>query len=337
MNIDRKISASQRDFLALIERSTLPLMAAPMFLVSGPDLVIACAKAGVIGSYPAANARNVEILEEWMARTRDGVQAGDQSAPWALNMIVHKSYDRFDLELALVVKYQPKIVSTALGSPRRVLDAVHGYGGIVMADVVTPTMARKAADAGADVLVLVTNGAGGHTGHYHPFAILAEVRKFWSGPLGLAGAITHGADIRAAQMLGADFVLAGTRFIATTESQATPEYRAMVVSSQLEDVVQTKAVSGVLANWLRPTLDAAGFTEQQLAEEKKIDFSGDIVDAPKAWKTVWSVGHGVGGIDRVVSAVDVIGELREDYEATLRQEQIDLERLSQRYLSSAQH
>ncbi|WP_280192066.1 NAD(P)H-dependent flavin oxidoreductase [Delftia sp. PS-11] len=332
---DRDLDTPQRDFLALMEAGTLPLMAAPMFLVSGPELVVACAKAGITGSFPAANARNLDILDAWMAHTRDAVQAGNAATPWALNMIVHKSYDRFDRELELVRKYQPRIVSTALGSPRRVLDTVHGYGGIVMADVASPTMARKAADAGADVLVLVSSGAGGHTGHYHPFAFVAEVRKFWSGPLGLAGAVTRGTDIRAAQLLGADFVLAGTRFIATAESQAMPAYRDMVVSSHLEDLVQTKAVSGVLANWLKPSLEAAGFTEEQLREEKKIDFSGDIVDAPKAWKTVWSAGHGVGGIHRVAPVGDVVRELRADYDNALRMEQIQLQALCRRYLAAA--
>lgn len=334
MSNNRKLTEPQRDFIALMDRCSLPLMAAPMFLVSGPELVIACAKAGVIGSYPAANARNVEILDQWMAQTREGVQAGDAAAPWALNMIVHKSYDRFDRELELVLKYQPKIVSTALGSPKRVLDAVHGYGGIVMADVVTPSMARKAADAGVDVLVLVTNGAGGHTGHYHPFSFISEVRKFWSGPLGLAGAVTRGVDIRAAQILGADFVLAGTRFIATTESLASTEYKDMVVGSHIEDLVQTKAVSGVLANWLKPTLEAAGFSEDQLREEKKIDFSGDIVAAPKAWKTVWSAGHGLGGVDKVCSAVDVVDELRKDYEYAMRAELDNFARNYRLYVSS---
>jgi nitronate monooxygenase len=335
MSTPRNLNAPQQDFLALMDASTLPLMAAPMFLVSGPELVIACAQAGIIGSYPAANARNVDILDEWMARTRDGVQAGNARAPWAMNMIVHKSYDRFDRELELVQKYQPKIVSTALGSPKRVLDAVHAYGGIVMADVVNPTMARKAAEAGADVLVLVTNGAGGHTGHYHPFSLVAEVRKFWSGPLGLAGAVTHGIDIRAAQLLGADFVLAGTRFIATPESLAVPAYRDMVVSSHLEDLVQTKAVSGVLANWLKPTLDAAGLSEADVREEKKIDFSGDIVDAPKAWKSVWSAGHGVGGIERVAHVAEVVQALRTSYEEALLHERQQLEKLSRRYLATA--
>lgn len=331
MNTSRTLTADQQRFMGWIQTSALPLMAAPMFLVSGPELVIACARAGIIGSYPAANARNIETLDGWMAQTREGVLAGNPEAIWSMNMIVHSSYDRFGAELELVQKYQPNIVSTALGSPKRVLEAVHGYGGIVMADVISPTLARKAADAGADVLVLVTSGAGGHTGHYHPFALIAEVRKFWQGPLGLAGAITQGVDIRAAQLLGADFVLAGTRFIATTESLAEPDYRDLLVQSHLEDLVQTKAVSGVLANWLRPTLEKAGFTEDQLREEKKIDFSGDIVAAPKAWKTVWSAGHGVGGIDRVATTAEVVAELRQDYIAALQREQQELAALLPRY------
>lgn len=319
--------------MQLMQSSTLPLMAAPMFLVSGPELVIACAQAGIIGSYPAANARNIAMLEEWMVRTRDAVVSSNAQSAWALNMIVHSSYDRFDQELALVEQYQPKIVSTALGSPRRVLDVVHGYGGIVMADVVNMTLAKKAADAGADVLVLVTNGAGGHTGQYHPFAFMAEVRRFWKGPIGLAGGVTTGTDIRAAQMLGADFVLAGTRFIAVAESLAEQAYRELIVQSTIEDLVQTKAVSGVMANWLKPTLEKAGITSDMLREEKKIDFSGDIATAPKAWKTVWSAGHGVGGIDRVATTAEVIAELHADYVAALHREQQELTSLMQHYTS----
>lgn len=297
-------------------------MAAPMFLVSSPELVIACAQAGILGSFPAANGRDIPALRDWMARTSVGVAQARADAAWVLNMIVHSSYDRFDAELDLVREFQPKLVSTALGSPRRVLDAVHGYGGVVMADVINPTFARKAADAGADVLIVVSHGAGGHTGHYHPFALLAEIRQFWQGPLGLAGAISCGTDIRAAQLLGADFVLAGTRFIATTESLAAPDYRDMVVNSGLEDLVASKAVSGVLANWLKPSLEAAGIAGQasSLQSEHKVDFSGHIAVAPKAWKNVWSAGHGVGGIKAVADVQAVVAALRAEYRACLAQE-----------------
>lgn len=317
----RDLTGAQQRFLDIIGQCTLPLMAAPMFLVSGPELVVACAKAGIIGSFPAPNARNVDMLDAWLTQVSEGLAGHPQAAPWALNMVVHSTYDRFDAEMALVLKHQPKIVSTALGSPKRVLEHVHGYGGIVVADVVTPKLARKAAEAGADVLILVTSGAGGHTGYYHPFAFLSEVRKFWNGPIGLAGAITTGAEIRAAQMLGADFVVAGTRFIPVQESRAQDEYRELVVQSGLDDLVLTKAVSGVLANWLKPTLEAAGYSDAHLKEEKKIDFSGDISAGKKAWKDVWSAGHGLGAIGRVATVPEVVGELCDAYHACVLDEQ----------------
>ncbi len=316
----RRLTAPQREFMALIEASALPLMVAPMFLVSGPELVTASAAAGVIGSYPAANARSIEQLDAWLAQTVEGIAHGSPGMPFALNLIVHSSYDRFDREMELVRRVRPKIVSTALGSPRRVLDDVHGYGGVVVADVVNPTLARKAADAGADVLILVVQGAGGHTGAYNPFAFIAEVRRFWDGPLGLAGAITTGRDIRAAQLLGADFAVAGTRFIAARESLAAPAYRELLVNSGLEDLVLTKSVSGVEANWLRQTLEAAGYTPEMLKAEKRIDFSGDIAAGKKAWKDVWSAGHGVGGITRVASAAEIVAELHAELLAVLDEE-----------------
>ncbi len=330
LSTPRQLSAPQSEFLRLLDQCRLPLMAAPMFLVSGPELVVACARAGIIGSYPAANARSIEQLDDWLQRTVDGIAASGQDLPFALNLIVHSSYDRFEREMELVRKYRPRIVSTALGSPRRVLADVHAYGGIVMADVVNPTLARKAAAAGADVLILVAQGAGGHTGQYNPFAFMAEVRQFWSGPLGLAGAITTGRDIRAAQLLGADFVVAGTRFIAATESLADPAYREMLVASHLEDLVLTKAVSGVEANWLKPTLEAAGYTGDALKQEKRIDFSGDISAGKKAWKDVWSAGHGVGGIERIHSTAAIVDDLQLSLREALQDELLSTQALLQR-------
>lgn len=239
------------------------------------------------------------------------------AAPWALNMIVHSTYDRFPRELELIMKYRPKIVSTALGSPKRVLEHVHSYGGVVMADVVTPALAKKAIDAGVDALILVTNGAGGHTGFYNPFAFVAEVRKFWNGPLGLAGCITTGRDIRAAQLMGADFVVTGTRFIAAKESMASQEYRELVVDSNIEDLVETKAVSGVLANWLKPTLEAAGIDPSGDGKGKQIDFSGDISAGKKAWKDVWSAGQGLGSIDRIATVQEIVKRLEDEYTEAL--------------------
>lgn len=331
---------SQARLREIFHQARLPVMAAPMFLVSSPDLVTASMRAGIVGTYAAPNARNIEALDVALGSIAEQAQAFTRThdssypvVPWALNMIVHSSYDRFDAEMALVERYQPGVVTTALGSPRRVLDRVHGYGGLVMADVISPKLARKAIEAGVDGLVLVTSGAGGHTGQYHPFSFLAEVRRFWDGPIGLAGAISSGEHIRAAQLLGADFVVVGTRLIATSESMAVPAYRDLVVSSRMEDLVLTSAVSGVPANWLKPTLDAAGFSADQLKAEQKIDFSGDIVAAPKAWKDVWSAGHGVGAVHAVTSVADVVAELEAGYTECLRTESQMLADLQRRYVA----
>ena len=253
---------SQHKVLELFASLPVPVLAAPMFLVSGPQLLTACCRAGIIGSMPAPNARTVEILEQWLeqitAEREQAQAAGETLAPWMLNMIVHSTYDRFAAELDLVKRFQPPVVSTALGSPKRVLEDVHAYGGVVMADVITPAMARKAADAGVDALILVCNGAGGHTGTNNPFAFVDEVRRFWDGQLGVARAISNGRDIHAAQVLGYDFAVVGTRLVATRESLVEDDYRQMLVDCSMDDVVVTKAVSGVLANWMRPSLEKAG-------------------------------------------------------------------------------
>lgn len=330
MHAKRNLTPSQAQYLQVMQSCRLPVMAAPMFLVSGPDLLVACAKAGIVGTLPTPNARSTEILDDWLGTVTQALADEPNAAPWALNMLVHSSYDRFDRELEILQKYQPKIVSTALGSPKRVIPHVHAYGGMVVADVISPAMARKAIEAGVDALILVTSGAGGHTGYYHPFAFLAEVRKFWSGPVGLAGAITSGRDIRAAQVLGADFVVAGTRFIAVPESLVNDEYRQLVVESGMEDLVLTKAVSGVLANWFKATLDKVGFTDEQLKAEKKIDFSGDIIAAPKAWKEVWSAGQGVGGISAVQTVAEVVQELAVEYRGCLESEALEVAALLER-------
>ncbi|MDF3837331.1 nitronate monooxygenase [Cupriavidus basilensis] len=325
-------SASHAAVRNVFAKARLPVMAAPMFLVSGPELVTASLKAGIVGTYAAPNARNLATLDAALSHiAAEAARCPD--VPWALNMIVHSSYDRFEAEMELVERYRPGIVTTALGSPRRVLERVHGYGGLVMADVVSPALARKSIEAGVDGLVLVTSGAGGHTGTYHPFAFLAEVRRFWDGPIGLAGAISSGAEIRAAQLLGADFVVVGTRLIATRESMAAPAYRDMLVASSMEDLVQSSAVSGVLANWLRPTVAAAGFTPDKLKEETKIDFSGDIASAPKAWRDVWSAGHGVGAIGAVRTVEDVVAELAEGFAQCLSRETEQVAQLLPRYRS----
>lgn len=291
----------------------IPVLAAPMFLISGPDLVIAAAKAGILGLFPAPNARTIADFETWLNQIHRELAVADKTGMWAINMIVHKSYARFDEELELVCRFKPSIVVTALGSPARPLEAVHGYGGQVFADVITPDQARKAADAGADGLILVCNGAGGHTGLYSPFAFVEEVRRFWDGPLVVGGAIGSGRAVLAVEALGADLAYVGTRFIASRESLVTQANRDMLVRSQMHDIVSTKAVTGVLSNWMRESLDAAGFDEEGLKQEKKLDFSN--LQDTKAWKNIWGAGHSVGQTRRVQSVKEIVDELADEYAA----------------------
>lgn len=296
----------------------LPVIVAPMFLVSGPDLVIAATRAGVIGSFPTQNARTGEQLRQWFERIRDELaqtrcDSGKRGA-WAVSLIVHRSYDRFAEELELLAEYRPDLVVTALGSPKRVLDVVHGYGGMVFADVMSLEHARKAADAGADGLVLVCHGAGGHTGSYSPFAFVPEVRRFFDGPIVVGGAIGDGCGIRAAEVLGADLAYMGTRFIACPESLVNADYRAMMLRAGMDGVVTTKAITGVLCNWLKESVAAAGLDDARLAAQGKIDFS-DVYGEHKPWKNIYGAGQGVGSVDRVASVAEIVEQLVAEYRA----------------------
>lgn len=286
-----------------------------MFLVTSPELVIESSKAGVIGALPAANARSIDILDVWMNQIYTSLK--EDKRPWMLNMIVHSSYDRFESELEIVKRYQPPIVSTALGSPARVTESVKSYGGKVFADVITPTMAKKSIAAGVDGLILVCKGAGGHTGQYNPLAFISEVRKFWTGYLGVAGCISYGSDILAMLCAGSDFVVAGTRFITAKESLANSEYKNMVINSSLEDILESKLVSGVQANWLKASLEKANFITDASTNNKTIkpdiNFSGDIASATKAWKDVWSAGQGVGAINHEATAKSIINNLYQEF------------------------
>ena len=310
----------QAQLVELLQSRRVPVVAAPMFLVSSPELTIACSKAGIVGSIPAPNARTVEQLDQWLSHisTELGPEKNNgKSYPWLLNMIVHSTYNRFEQEVELVKRYKPAIVTTALGSPKRVLSTVHEYGGLVMADVITPAMARKCVEAGVDAVILVCNGAGGHTGTYNPFSFISEVREFWDGPIGLAGGISNGADIHAARVLGYDFVLVGTRLIPAAESMVSDEYRQMLLEVNMEDVIPTKSVSGVLANWLKPSLSRAGF-DLEADAVKKIDFSGNMAAETKAWKHIWSAGQGVGQIKSLYTAAELVDELEAGYKKSLQ-------------------
>lgn len=310
----------REQLLQLLKSQRVPVVAAPMFLVSSPELTIACSKAGIVGSIPAPNARTIEQLDEWLHQisTELGSEKNNgKSYPWLLNMIVHSTYNRFDDEVELVKRYKPALVTTALGTPKRVLSTVHAYGGLVMADVITPAMARKSVEAGVDGVILVCNGAGGHTGTYNPFSFINEVREFWDGPIGLAGGISNGADIHAARVLGYDFVLVGTRLIPATESMVSDEYRQMLLEVTMEDVIPSNKVSGVLANWLKPSLARAGF-DVKTADKAEIDFSGNMAAETKAWKHIWSAGQGVGQIKSLYTAAELVDELEAGYVESLQ-------------------
>jgi nitronate monooxygenase len=294
-----------------MSRLRLPAIAAPMFLISGPELVLAACRAGIIGAFPTPNARTAEILDQWLARIHRGVRSGD--APWAANLIMHSSYARRDQDLALIVKHRAPIVITALGSPRDAVEAVHDYGGLVFADVNDLEFAAKAAATGVDGLVLVSAGAGGHTGQLSGFAFVDTVRTFWDGIVVLAGAISTGRGIRAAEVLGADLAYLGTRFIAAEESLASAEYRQMVVDCDARDIVRSAAITGVPANWLRPSLLQAGYDPASLVDRDKVDFK-DPQAGVKPWKNVWSAGQGVGAVREVLPTAQLVEKLAQEYE-----------------------
>ncbi|MEQ5843736.1 nitronate monooxygenase [Paraburkholderia acidicola] len=287
----------------------LPLITAPMFLVSSVELVVAACRHGALGSFPTGNARTLEMLEQWL---RDiSAALTPQDAPWAVNLVVHRSYERLEQDLALVERYRPPLVITALGSPRHVIDRVHGYGGLVFADVNTLKHARQATALGVDGLVLVAAGAGGHTGQMGAFAMVPGVREFFEGTLVLGGGLTDGAGIRAAEVLGADLASMGTRFIACEETLASEGYRQMLVDSSIEDLILTAAVSGVPAYWLRKSLTAAGFDIDAI--ERGVRMESMSPSNYGRWTKIWSAGHGVGSIKAIESAATVLQRLATEY------------------------
>ena len=306
---------------AIKRRLAIPAFAAPMFLVSGPDLGIAACKAGVIGSFPTMNARPISALEEWFERITKELAEAEQAnpgttAPWAANIICHSTSKRFNEDFALLQQYKPEIVITALGSPKRVVEKVHGYGGLVFADVNSVAYAKKAVDAGADGLVLVSAGAGGHTGFVTGFAFVPAIRSFFDGPIILGGGIVDGAGIRAAEVLGADFGYLGTRFIATEESLAPESYRDMLVAATEEDVMLTAHFTGVPANYLKTSIIAAGLDPDTLKARKDKSFEGrhDGPENNKAWRDIWSAGQGVRAVDKIQPAATLIAQLKAEYE-----------------------
>lgn len=305
----------------------LPVMAAPMFLVSSPELVVACCQAGIVGSFPAPNLRTSAELGDWMRRIRDTLAPGTQPAsalpwpvaPWALNLVTHSTSPRLAGDLEQVAEYQPPIVITALGSPKPVLPTVHGYGGLVFADVISEEYARKAADAGVDGLVLVCSGAGGHTGELSPLVFVERVRRFFDGYIALAGAINTGEAVLAAQVLGADFGYVGTAFIPAQESHAAPEYRQMLVDSTARDLMVTRAFTGARASMLKPSMVRQGLDPAELEfKVAKMNFTGRQNEAVKPWTGIWGAGQGLGRIERVEPAAAIIDRLASEYDAARR-------------------
>ncbi|MFJ5716820.1 NAD(P)H-dependent flavin oxidoreductase [Neobacillus sp. NPDC093127] len=313
----------------------LPVIAAPMFLVSGTELVKNCCLNGVIGSFPAPNARPIEVLDQWMGKLNEELEEervkepNRKIAPWAMNMVVHSSYSRLQEELALLKKHKPQLVITSLGSPKQVVEIVHEYGGLVFSDVSDLKFAKKAAEAGVDGLILVANGAGGHAGQINSFAFVDMVRTFWEGIIILAGSISTGKGVLAAQAAGADFAYMGTRFIVATESMAIDDYREMLVAATQEDIILTDAFSGIMCNMLKPSIVKAGLDPNQLEKKDKVDFDTMQKETnAKAWRDIWSAGHGVGAIDRIESAAAIVNRLEAEYHDALEKVNINAAKFS---------
>ncbi|KUF42390.1 nitronate monooxygenase [Myroides marinus] len=300
-------------------RMTLPIVVSPMFIVSGTKLVIECCKNGIVGTFPALNGRSSEDFEKMLIEVTTELDAfeketGIKPAPFGVNLIVNKTNPRLMPDLQLCVKYKVPLIITSLGAVKDLVDAVHSYGGLVFHDIVKKRHAEKAAEAGVDGLICVAAGAGGHAGTASPFALLSEIKSFFKGAVLLAGSIDTGNDVLAAQTMGADFAYMGTRFIATDECVASKDYKQMLVDSGIDDIIYTDGVSGVNANFLKPSIEKAGV---DLSHKKEEDFSQLSGDNAKAWKDIWSAGHGTAGIDKVVSVKDLVSQLKQEYKAAL--------------------
>ncbi|MFT5573381.1 MAG: nitronate monooxygenase [Cryomorphaceae bacterium] len=294
----------------------LPIFQAPMFLISGPEMVIAACKAGIVGSFPTPNARSLEQLEGWLIEITSALANAPGAGPWAVNLIMHRSNPRWQEDLDLAIKYRAPIVISALGSPKQAVSQVHDYGGKIYADVNSISFARKAAGTGVDGLALVCAGAGGHTGQLSPFAFIEEVRAFWDGEIILSGSISSGRAVAAAQTLGADYVYMGTRFIATSESLASNEYQDMVLASGAEDIICSDSITGVKANWMRDSLIAAGYDPGNMPAAAEIDFAKAAGDR-KRWRDIWAAGQGVGGSNQRLSIAQLVDQIENEYRQAL--------------------
>ncbi|MDH1475824.1 nitronate monooxygenase family protein [Comamonas thiooxydans] len=301
-----------------LKKLALPVIGSPLFIISNPKLVIEQCKAGIVGSMPSLNARPAEQLEDWLAEITETLAAWDKahpdrpSAPFAINQIVHKSNDRLEHDMQVCAKYKVPIIITSLGAREDVNQAVHGWGGVVLHDIINNKFARKAIEKGADGLIAVAAGAGGHAGVKSPFALVQEIRQWFDGPLALSGSIATGGAVLAAQAMGADFAYIGSAFIATDEARAVEAYKKAIVEGNSDDVVYSNLFTGVHGNYLAPSIRAAGLDPENLPESdpSKMNFGGG---AQKAWKDIWGCGQGIGAIDKVQSTAELVARLKREY------------------------
>lgn len=305
----------------LQNRLSIPVVGSPLFIVSGPELVIAQCKAGIVGSFPALNARPVELLDKWLERIKNELddheqKTGKKTAPYAVNQICHHSNDRLMQDMAICVKHKVPIIITSLRAPTEVVKATHSYGGVLFHDVINIRHAKKAAEEGVDGLILVCAGAGGHAGTLSPFALVPEVRAWFDKTILVSGSIAHGGSILAAQAMGADLAYIGTRFIATTEANADPRYKQMLVETAAQDIVYSNLFTGVHGNYLAPSITAAGLDPANLpeADKSKMNFGSGGNMEKKAWKDIWGAGQGVGQIHEIIPTADVVAKLKREYD-----------------------
>ena len=305
---------------AIFSTMTLPVIASPLFIISNPKTVIAQCIHGVVGSMPSLNARPISQLDEWLAEITEALAAHDKAhpeqpaAPFAINQIVHKSNERLEEDMALCVKYKVPLIITSLGAREEINQAAHSYGGLVMHDIINNKFAHKAIEKGADGLIAVATGAGGHAGVKNPFALIQEIRQWFDGPLALSGSIANGGAILASLAMGADFAYIGSAFIATEEARASDEYKQCIVTSNSDDIVYSNLFTGVHGNYLAPSIRKAGMDPDNLPESdtSKMNFAGDKT---KAWKDIWGCGQGIGVIDKVQSTAELIAQFKREFEA----------------------
>jgi nitronate monooxygenase len=311
--------------ISLFDGLSIPVIAAPLFLISGPKLVIECCKNGIVGTFPALNQRTSEGFEEWLIQIKSELdefekETGKKPAPFGVNLIVHNTNPRVKADLKICIKHKVPIVITSLGAVSRLVDAVHSYGGLVFHDIVKKRHAEKATEAGVDGLILVSAGAGGHAGTINPMALISEIKSFFNKTVILSGCISNGRDVASALQMGADLAYMGTRFINTKESRAPEDYKQMIIDSGATDIVYTAAVSGVPASFLRASLESMGITEEMWGRAAKMDFGKELDSEAKAWSTIWSAGQGVTNISDDLPVQELVDRISNEFKESIKEQ-----------------